>query len=94
MLLSCIDPGMISPVYKDMEEKGLGGKYTQFCIAGVAIAVVAPKFVTWRTAFWDNTAATFQLHRIDRVITSIIAIAVRQESPTVPRVLPRRRRKP
>ncbi len=68
MLLSCIDPRMVTPVYKYMEGQGLTGKYSQFCIAGAAIAAVAPKFAAWRPAFWDNTATTVELHRINRII--------------------------
>ena len=68
MLLSCIDPRMVTPVYKYMDGQGLAGKYSQFCIAGAAIAVVADKFKTWRPAFWDNTATTVQLHHINRII--------------------------
>jgi carbonic anhydrase len=68
MLLSCIDPRMVAPVYKYMEAQGLSGKYSQFCIAGAAIAVVAPKFKAWRPAFWDNTATSLQLHRINKII--------------------------
>lgn len=68
MLLSCIDPRMVTPVYKYMEGLGLAGKYSQFCIAGAAIAVVAPKFGAWRPAFWENTATSLQLHRINRII--------------------------
>ena len=68
MLLSCIDPRMVSPVYKYMDQRGLTGQYSQFVIAGAAIAVVAPKFEAWRPAFWDNLAATVQLHHIKRLI--------------------------
>jgi carbonic anhydrase len=68
MLLSCIDPRMVSPVYNYMEKRGLGGKYSQFVIAGAAIAVVAPKFVAWRTAFWDNIATSVELHHLKGVI--------------------------
>lgn len=68
MLLSCIDPRMVTPVYKYLEGLGLSGKYSQFCIAGAAIAVVAPKFAAWRPAFWDNTATSYQLHRINKII--------------------------
>ena len=68
MLLSCIDPRMVAPVYKYMEGQGLSGKYSQFVIAGAAIAVVAPKFKAWRPAFWDNTATSLQLHRINKII--------------------------
>jgi carbonic anhydrase len=68
MLLSCIDPRMVAPVYKYMDQRGLAGQYSQFVIAGAAIAVVAPKFEAWRPAFWDNLAATVQLHHIKRLI--------------------------
>jgi carbonic anhydrase len=68
MLLSCIDPRMVAPVYKYMQDQGLVGKYSQFCIAGAAIAVIAPKFKAWRPAFWDNSATSLQLHRIKRII--------------------------
>src|SRR5262249_42164746 len=68
MLVSCIDPRMVAPVYKYMDQRGLTGQYSQLVIAGAAIAVVAPKFETWRPAFWDNLAATVQLHHIKRLI--------------------------
>ncbi len=68
MLVSCIDPRMVTPVYNYMEQRGLGGKYSQFVIAGAAIAVVAPKFASWRPAFWDNLATSVELHHLKRVI--------------------------
>jgi hypothetical protein len=68
MLLSCIDPRMVTPVYRYMEQQGLAGKYSQFCIAGAAIAVVAPKFAAWRPAFWDNAATSYQLHHFKKII--------------------------
>lgn len=68
MLLSCIDPRMVAPVYKYMDQRGLTGQYSQFVIAGAAIAVVAPRFEPWRPAFWDNLATSAQLHRITKLI--------------------------
>ena len=68
MLLSCIDPRMVGPVYKYMDQRGLAGQYSQFVIAGAAIAVVAPKFEAWRPAFWDNLATSVQLHHITKLI--------------------------
>jgi carbonic anhydrase len=68
MLLSCIDPRMVAPVYQYMNQRGLTGQYSQFVIAGAAIAVIAPKFEVWRPAFWDNLATTVQLHHIKRLI--------------------------
>jgi carbonic anhydrase len=68
MLLSCIDPRMVTPVYQYMQGRGLAGKYSQFVIAGAAIAVVAPKFASWRPAFWDNLATSVELHGLTKVI--------------------------
>ena len=68
MLLSCIDPRTQESVRAHMQKQGLIGKYSQFTIAGAAIGVVAPKFNAWHQAFWDNLAATIQLHNIKKVI--------------------------
>ena len=68
MLVSCIDPRMVTPVYDYMQKRGFAGKYSQFVIAGAAIAVVAPKFASWRPAFWDNLATSVELHHLKRVI--------------------------
>jgi hypothetical protein len=68
MLLTCIDPRFPEPTIKYMEGRNMVGKYSQFSIAGAAIGVVAPKFKTWAPAFWDNLAATIQLHNVPKVI--------------------------
>ena len=68
MLLSCIDPRIVTPVYDWMNGRGLQGRYSQFVIAGAAVAVVAPAFAAWRVAFWDNLATSVELHRISRLI--------------------------
>ena len=44
MLLSCIDPRMVQPVFDYMAHQGLTGKYSQVVLAGAAVAVVAPTF--------------------------------------------------
>jgi hypothetical protein len=68
MILACIDPRFQEPVFAYAQKNGLVGKYSQFVIAGAAVGVVAPKFADWHKAFWDNLAATIQLHNIKRVI--------------------------
>jgi len=68
MILACIDPRFQEPVFTYAQKNGLVGKYSQFVIAGAAVGVVAPKFADWHKAFWDNLAATIQLHNIKRVI--------------------------
>lgn len=68
MLLTCIDPRFPEPTIKYMEGRQMTGKYSQFSFAGAAIGVVAPAFKTWAPAFWDNLAASMQLHNIPKVI--------------------------
>ena len=68
MLLSCIDPRFPEPTIKYMEGRHMVGKYSQFTFAGASIGVVAPAFKTWAVAFWDNLAASIELHHIPKVI--------------------------
>jgi len=68
MVLGCIDPRLQTPVYKYLDQRGLSGKYSQFTFAGAAIGAVAPKFADWHKTFWDNLAATIELHNIKSVI--------------------------
>jgi len=68
MLLTCIDPRFPEPTIKYMEGRHMVGQYSQFSFAGAAIGVVAPAFKTWEPAFWDNLAASIQLHHIPKVI--------------------------
>jgi carbonic anhydrase len=68
MLLTCIDPRFPEPTIKYMESRNMVGKYSQFTFAGAAIGVVAPPFKAWRKTFWDNLAASVQLHNIPKVI--------------------------
>jgi carbonic anhydrase len=68
MVLSCIDPRFPELTLNYMKGRGLLGKYSQFAIAGAGIGVVAPVFKDWHKAFWDNLAATIELHRIAKVI--------------------------
>lgn len=68
MILACIDPRTQEPVCAYAAKHGLTGKYSQFVIAGAAVGVVAPKFADWHKTFWDNLAASIELHRIGRVI--------------------------
>jgi carbonic anhydrase len=51
-----------------MKSRGMIGKYSQFTFAGAAIGVVAPAFEGWHKTFWDNLAASIQLHSIPKVI--------------------------
>jgi carbonic anhydrase len=68
MILSCIDPRFPELTLNYAKSRGLLGKYSQFVVAGAAIGVVAPAFKDWHQTFWDNLAATIELHRINKVI--------------------------
>lgn len=68
LLLTCIDPRFVTPVFGWMADKGLKDRYSRFAIAGSAVGVVAPAFAAWHAAFWDNLGASIQLHKITRVI--------------------------
>jgi len=69
MVLSCIDPRIINQVlyYVNVERKQTC-RYSQFTIAGAAVAIVAPVFRHWRETFWDNLASSIDLHGITQVI--------------------------
>ncbi len=68
MVLACIDPRLQTPVSQYTAGRDLTGKYSQFTIAGAAIGVVAPAFEAWHETFWQNLAASIQLHGINKVI--------------------------
>ena len=68
MLLTCIDPRFPDNSLRYMRGRSMAGQYSQFAFAGAAIGVVAPAFADWRKTFWDNLAASIQLHRIPKVI--------------------------
>jgi len=68
MFVTCIDPRFPEPYFNYMKSRGMVGKYSQFTFAGASIGVVAPAFKNWAPAFWDNLAASMQLHHIPKVI--------------------------
>jgi carbonic anhydrase len=68
MVLACIDPRLQEPVHYYTRRRRLAGKYSQFVIAGAAVGVVAEPFKDWHKAWWDNVAASVDLHNIKKVI--------------------------
>ena len=68
MLLTCIDPRFPKPTMNYMQKRHMVGKYSQFTFAGASIGVVASAFKSWEPAFWENLAASMQLHHIPKVI--------------------------
>ena len=68
MLLACIDPRFPKPTFEYMRDRGMVGKYSQFNFAGASIGAVAPAFKDWHETYWQNLAASIQLHHIPKVI--------------------------
>ena len=68
MVLSCIDPRFQRLVFERKTKVGLTDNYSAFTIAGASIGVVAPAFKEWHETFWQNLAASVQLHNIKQVI--------------------------
>jgi len=68
MLLTCIDPRFQELTYNYMKGRGLVGRYSQFTFAGAAVGVVAAAFKDWHKTFWDNLAASMELHNVPKVI--------------------------
>ena len=68
LLLTCIDPRFSANTINYMRGRELVGKYSQVSLAGASIAAVAPPFKDWRPAFWENLAASIQLHHVPKVI--------------------------
>ncbi|BBK40777.1 hypothetical protein STVA_07970 [Allostella vacuolata] len=68
-LINCMDPRITEDGHTYMSGRGWNeGDYSQIALAGGPIAAVAPAFVDWHKAVWDNLAATVQLHAVHRLI--------------------------
>jgi len=68
LVLSCIDPRFQRLVFEHETKLLRIDKYSAFTVAGASIGVVAPAFKAWHETFWDNLAASIQLHNIKQVI--------------------------
>ena len=67
-VISCIDPRFTFHTGRHMASLGRDGRYSEFQIAGGALAVVDADRPAWATALWDNLALTVQLHGVTRVV--------------------------
>ncbi len=68
MLVNCIDPRVTEGNSAYMSASNMGGRYSQFAIAGGPLGAVHERFASWHAAFWDNLAITSELHNIKRVV--------------------------
>lgn len=67
-VISCIDPRFTFHTGRHMAALGRDGRYSEFQIAGGALAVVDADRPAWAKALWDNLALTVQLHGVTRVV--------------------------
>jgi carbonic anhydrase len=68
LVLSCIDPRFQRLVFERENKSLRTDKYSAFTVAGASIGVVAPAFKAWHETFWENLAASIQLHNIKQVV--------------------------
>jgi len=68
LVLSCIDPRFQRLVFERENAELRTDKYSAFTVAGASIGVVAPAFKAWHVTFWENLAASVQLHNIKQVV--------------------------
>jgi hypothetical protein len=67
-VVSCIDPRLVDDVTFLMESVGRTNRYSEFRIAGAALAAVDPARPAWGQALWENLAASRQLHGVRKVV--------------------------
>ncbi|MDP3415589.1 hypothetical protein [Falsiroseomonas sp.] len=67
-VVSCIDPRLVDDVTFLMESVGRTDRYSEFRIAGAALAAVDPARPAWGQALWENLAASRQLHGVRKVV--------------------------
>jgi hypothetical protein len=94
MLLSCIDPRIVDPVHNYMNARDLDGKYSQFTIAGAAIAAEAKAFQTWHQLSGTTWQPRSNFTKSSGSSPSTTATVARRGSLTVSRVLPTHLLKP
>lgn len=67
-VVSCIDPRLVDDVTFLMAAVGRTNRYSEFRIAGAALAAVDPARPAWGQALWENLAASRQLHGVRQVV--------------------------
>ncbi|AGC60592.1 MULTISPECIES: carbonic anhydrase [Mycobacterium ulcerans group] len=92
LLLMCIDPRFVHPTNEYMVQRGLLNRYSQFALAGAAAGAVSQHWESWHNTFWDNLAASIELHSIDGVIAvnhrdcGAVQIAYGEDSISTPEI--------
>lgn len=66
-LISCIDPRLADDTTFRFEALGRTDRYSEMRIAGAALAIVDDRNPGWQATFWENLAATRQMHGIRNV---------------------------
>ncbi|WP_431285191.1 hypothetical protein ACQW02_10500 [Humitalea sp. 24SJ18S-53] len=66
-LVSCIDPRLTDDTTHYFNALGRTDRYSEMRIAGAALAAIDTNRPAWNAAFWDNLAASRQMHGIRKV---------------------------
>ena len=67
-LVSCIDPRFTALHTRHMLSLGREGKYSDFSIAGGALAAILPQNPSWATTLWENLALSMKIHGVNRLV--------------------------
>lgn len=67
-LVSCIDPRFTALHTRHMLSLGREGKYSDFSIAGGALAAILPQNPAWATTLWENLALSMKIHGVNRLV--------------------------
>ena len=67
-LVSCIDPRFTALHTRHMLSHGREGKYSDFSIAGGALAAILPQNPSWAATLWENLALSMRVHGVNRLV--------------------------
>ena len=67
-LVSCIDPRFTALHTRHMLQLGREGRYSDFSIAGGALAAISHQNPSWPVTLWENLALSMQIHGVNRLV--------------------------
>lgn len=67
-LVSCIDPRFTALHTRHMLQLGREGRYSDFSIAGGALAAISHQNPSWPVTLWENLGLSMQIHGVNRLV--------------------------
>lgn len=67
-LVSCIDPRFTALHTRHMLQLGREGRYSDFSIAGGALAAISHQNPSWPVTLWENLGLSTQIHGVNRLV--------------------------